>query len=143
MSDTMLLGILRMPFDLALSTPIAQIQYYQRGVQAADEIEKLRAEVERLQKRDAEWTEKAAAWLSSAEAAQRLDGYRELAARVNELTLQRDEAVTLLAEWCHAVDGGASWDYWDNHYKQARWGKGILRSLIDAEIAKLEGESNA
>ena len=138
MSDTMLLGILRMPFDLALSTPIAQIQYYQRGVQAADEIEKLRAEVERLQKRDAEWTEKAAAWLSSAEAAQQLDGYRELAARVNELTLQRDAAVTLLAEWCHAVDGGAGWDYWDNHYKEARWGKGILRSLIDAEIAKLE-----
>ena len=138
MSDTMLLGILRMQFDLALSTPIAQIQYYQRGVQAADEIEKLRAEVERLQKRDAEWTEKAAAWLSSAEAAQQLDGYRELAARVNELTLQRDAAVTLLAEWCHAVDGGAGWDYWDNHYKEARWGKGILRSLIDAEIAKLE-----
>ena len=106
---------------------------------AADEIEDMLAEVERLQKRDAEWTEKAAAWLSSAEAAQRLDGYRELAARVNELTLQRDEAVTLLAEWCHAVDGGASWDDWDNHYKQARWGKGILRSLIDAEIAKLEG----
>ena len=102
------------------------------------EIEKLRAEVERLQKRDAEWTEKAAAWLSSAEAAQQLDGYRELAARVNELTLQRDAAVTLLAEWCHAVDGGAGWDYWDNHYKEARWGKGILRSLIDAEIAKLE-----
>ena len=102
------------------------------------ENEKLRAEVERLQKRDAEWTEKAAAWLSSAEAAQQLDGYRELAARVNELTLQRDAAVTLLAEWCHAVDGGAGWDYWDNHYKEARWGKGILRSLIDAEIAKLE-----
>ena len=48
MSDTMLLGILRMPFDLALATPIAQIQYYQRGVQAADEIEEMRAEVERL-----------------------------------------------------------------------------------------------
>lgn len=40
MSDTMLLGILRMPFDLALSTPTAQIQYHQTGVQAADEIEK-------------------------------------------------------------------------------------------------------
>lgn len=51
----MLLGILRMPFDLALSTPTAQIQYHQRGVQAADEIEKRTrernealAEVERL-----------------------------------------------------------------------------------------------
>ena len=57
MSDTMLLGVLRMPFDLAMSTTIAQIQYHQRGVQAADEIEKLtrkrdeaRAEVERLRK---------------------------------------------------------------------------------------------
>ena len=48
MSDTMLLGILRMPFDLALSTPIAQIQYHQTGVRAADEIEKQRAENERL-----------------------------------------------------------------------------------------------
>lgn len=55
MSDTMLLGVLRMPFDLAMSTTIAQIQYHQRGVQAADEIEKrtrerdeARAEVERL-----------------------------------------------------------------------------------------------
>ena len=45
MSDTMLLGILRMPFDLALSTPIAQIQYHQTGVRAADEIEKQRAEI--------------------------------------------------------------------------------------------------
>ena len=55
MSDTMLLGVLRMPFDLAMATLTAQIQYHQRGVQAADEIEKLtrerdeaRAEVERL-----------------------------------------------------------------------------------------------
>jgi len=48
MSDTILLGVLRMPFELAMSTPIAQIQYHQRGVQAADETEKLRAEVERL-----------------------------------------------------------------------------------------------
>ena len=55
MSDTMLLGVLRMPFGLAMATPTAQIQYHQRGVQAADEIEKLtrerdeaRAEVDRL-----------------------------------------------------------------------------------------------
>ena len=69
---------------------------------------------------------------------------KKLRAENERLRAERDEAVTLLAEWCHAVDsGGASWDEWDNHYKQARWGKGILRSLIDAEIAKLEGESNA
>ena len=62
-----------------------------------------------------------------------------LRAENERLREQLNAAVTLLAEWCHAVDdGGAGWDYWDNHYKEARWGKGILRSLIDAEIAKLE-----
>ena len=62
-----------------------------------------------------------------------------LRAELDRTHEQLDAAVTLLAEWCHAVDVcGASWDYWDNHYKQARWGKGVLRSLIDAEMAKLE-----
>jgi hypothetical protein len=41
MSDTMLLGVLRMPFDLAMATLTSRIQYHRRGVQAADEIEKL------------------------------------------------------------------------------------------------------
>ena len=57
MSDTMLLGVLRMPFDLAMPTLTSRIQYHRRGVQAADEIERLtrerdeaRAEVERLRK---------------------------------------------------------------------------------------------
>lgn len=50
MSDTMLLGILRMPFDLAMETPIAQIQYHNRGVQAADEIERQRAELDKAQR---------------------------------------------------------------------------------------------
>lgn len=45
MSDTMLFGILRMPFDLAMSDEISRHQYWQRGIQAADEIEKLRADL--------------------------------------------------------------------------------------------------
>ena len=62
-----------------------------------------------------------------------------LRAELDRTHKQLNAAVTLLAEWSHAVDGGgAGWDCWDNHYKEARWGKGILRSLIDAEIAKLE-----
>lgn len=61
-----------------------------------------------------------------------------LRAELDRTREQLDAAVALIAEWCRAVDGGASWDYWDDHYKQARWGKGVLRSLIDAEIAKLE-----
>lgn len=48
MSDVMLFGILRMPFDLAMSDEISRYQYWQRGQQAALEIEKLRAEVEHL-----------------------------------------------------------------------------------------------
>ena len=46
-------------------------------------IEELEAEVERLRARDEEWQRKASAWMASPEAAQRLDGYRELAQRVN------------------------------------------------------------
>ena len=41
------------------------------------------AEVERLRERNAEWERKASAWMASPEAAQRLDGYRELAQRLN------------------------------------------------------------
>ena len=68
----------------------------------------------------------------------------KLRAEIERLRAQLNAAVTLLAEWSHAVDdGGASWDCWDTHYKEARWGKGSLRSLIDeeiAKIAKLEGK---
>ena len=64
-----------------------------------------------------------------------------LRAEIERLRAQLNAAVTLLAAWSHAVDdGGASWDCWDTHYKEARWGKGSLRSLIDEEIAKLEGK---
>ena len=42
MSDLMLLGVLRMPMDDA--DPLAVAQYVARGRQAADEIERLRAE---------------------------------------------------------------------------------------------------
>lgn len=71
MSDTMLLGVLRMPYNIALDTEIGRIQYYQRGLQAADEIEQLRAENEKLRNErdtlrkiildaayDAEWCDK-------------------------------------------------------------------------------------
>ena len=48
MSDTMLLGVLRMPPDLWADGPIDQQQRHERYLQAADKIEQLRAEVERL-----------------------------------------------------------------------------------------------
>lgn len=61
-----------------------------------DDVLSLIAEVERLRARDAEWQQKAASWMSTPEAAQRLDGYRELAAKV-----ERAEAeVERLREKC-------------------------------------------
>jgi len=59
------------------------------------------AEVERLQARDEEWRQKASAWMASPEAAQRLDGYRELAQRLNaaedEVERLREDRDTLIS----------------------------------------------
>ena len=46
-----------------------------------DRIARMLDEIERLRAENAEWREKAATWLASPEAAQRLAGYREIAAR--------------------------------------------------------------
>ncbi len=55
MSDVMLLGVLRMPYDLAMQDVISRIAFHSRAAEAAgrieadaDEIARLRAEVERL-----------------------------------------------------------------------------------------------
>ena len=126
MSDTMLLGVLRMPYH-ALDTELGRIQYYQRGLQAADEIERLRA-------RDQEWTKKATTWIASPEAAQRLAGYQEMAAKLFEaqaeverlqaenekLRNERDALRKIIldadAEWLdkeiHVVDSDESYQNW-------------------------------
>jgi len=82
----------------------------------AEEVRKLRAEVERLKAHDAEWTQKAATWLASPEAAQRLDGYRELAgkcaaleAEVERLRESADTAIGYLkdiGDWAHGRSAG-------------------------------------
>ena len=48
MSDAMLLAILEMPKDLAMSDELSRHQYWQAGQRAAHEILQARAEVERL-----------------------------------------------------------------------------------------------
>jgi len=62
-----------------------------------------------------------------------------------DMTREQLNAAVALIAWDYWNGGASEWSHsgGDNHYKEARWGKGILRSLIDAEIAKLEGESNA
>ena len=64
-----------------------------------------------------------------------------LRAELDRTREQLNAAAELIA-WDYCNGGASEWSHagGDNHYKEARWGKGILRSLIDAEIAKLEGE---
>lgn len=61
---------------------------------------------------------------------------------MSDLELKLNEAVRLLAEWCVAVrDNGASWDDWDEHYKDACYRPSILREMIDAEINRISKEN--
>lgn len=51
MSDVMLYGVLRMPYEMAMDGEIARRQFYQRAQEAADRVEKaerLYAAVEKL-----------------------------------------------------------------------------------------------
>lgn len=50
------------------------------------------AERDKLRKRDAEWQEKAKAWMASPEAAKRLAGYREMAEKCADLDVALDTA---------------------------------------------------
>ena len=63
------------------------------------------AELRRLHELCKEWERKAATWMASPEAAQRLDGYRELAQRLDACERQRDQlmgALNLALEyWSH------------------------------------------
>lgn len=45
MSDVMLFGVLRMPYDMAMATETSRHQYWQRGKEAADRIEILEREL--------------------------------------------------------------------------------------------------
>lgn len=87
---------------------------------AHHEIARLRAEVERLKARDEEWQRKASAWVASPEAAQRLEGYRELAQKLNAAEaakdgayLERNQCVALIARMAHALG------YWAGTAKTA------------------------
>lgn len=59
MSDEMLFGVLRMPYELAMGSEIARRQYHQRGIEAAEEIEQLqeRVKVLELDKARLDWLE--------------------------------------------------------------------------------------
>lgn len=65
------------------------------------EIHSLTNDLEHEREKVAAWEQKAANWLASPEAAQRLDGYRDLAQRLNVVEMQRDG---LLAELRHCAE---------------------------------------
>ena len=54
----------------------------------------------------AAWEQKAANWMASPEAAQRLDGYRDLAQRLNIVEQQRDELLAALRGLAASCDTG-------------------------------------
>jgi hypothetical protein len=59
------------------------LDLYATGDKHQKDIEDAAAELRRLHALCGEWENKAATWLASPEAARRLDGYRELAQRLN------------------------------------------------------------
>ena len=57
MSDTMLYGILRMPYELAMNDEVSRFQFYQNAQRAGDRIEELESLLEdcyKIQKMQAE-----------------------------------------------------------------------------------------
>ena len=60
---------------------------------------------------NAEWAQKAAAWMASPDAAQRLDGYRNLGQQVAEAQRERDEARAEAERWKASLKAFRE-DYW-------------------------------
>lgn len=86
----------------------------------ADQID-ARMERDRLTALCAEWERKTANWMASPEAAQRLQGYRDLAGQAADALNQRDRLLAALREIEHATapthDDGA---YHENAHELAR-----------------------
>ena len=79
---------------------------------------KAAAELRRLHNLCAEWEKKAATWLASPEAAKRLDGYRELAQRVNMLEAALRQAVDVM-KVCYDSNYGLGWLWQETAHRTA------------------------
>ena len=69
-------------------------------------IDEAAAELRRLHALCAEWEKKAATWLASPEAAQRLNGYRELAQRLNAAEQVNAQLLEALEDMVRMMDSG-------------------------------------
>ena len=75
------------------------------------------------------------------EVQEKLQALRDLIADLRDELQDKDDqldaAITMLAEWCVAVDeNGTGWDDWDEHYKDAMYRPGPLRERLDVAISK-------
>lgn len=82
-------------------------------------------ELRRLHELLKEWEAKAATWLASPEAAQRLEGYRELAQRLEKAEAQRDALLEALLRIESAVD----WYLGRSSFTQTTQLKGLKHSV--------------
>lgn len=80
----------------------------------------------------AEWEKKAASWLASPEASQRLNGSRELAQRLNTAAAQRDKLLSALHALRNAYQGDVG--NWHQKYRP-------VIEQIEAVIAEVEGRT--
>ncbi len=87
----------------AFDTPWAPTpeQVYSHTEAKLDELIKQRDE---LMSKVAAWEQKAANWMASPEAAQRLDGYRDIANRLNLAEMQRDELLAAICKYLPESD---------------------------------------
>ncbi len=99
---------------------------------SAGELLDAAAELRRLHALCGEWEKKAATWLASPQAAQRLDGYRELAQRLNAAEAVNQELLEALkAAYRHAV----------NHDESLPFDWAIHCEMLHSAIAKAEGQA--
>ena len=85
------------------------------------------------------WCDENPCSASAAELRRQHAELRRQHAEIDALRNQRNMAVSMLAEWCRAVDkNGTGWDDWDEYYKDAAYRPGPLRELIDIELAAME-----
>ena len=106
------------PVGMSIHDGVARIR--------ADTLRRLVAQRDEALAQCAEWETKAATWMASPQAVQRLEGYRELAQRLERAEAQRDALLNLIGrirKWDH-LSSAADGPFWQRE--------------IDAAIAKAE-----
>lgn len=95
MSDAMLLGVLRMPYELTMSDDLSRAQFHQRAQQAADRIE---SDADRIAALEAENEALKSGWKAQRELRDAVWNLMQMKGRHNtEISYRRLEAIYLKA----------------------------------------------